>query len=174
MKGAYVSDVNEDLGASEAGIRKGDVIVSVNGIEINNSSELQEQVSRYRPGDKVRVLAFRGAKQIEFNVPLKPLGGSIQVASNTRGATEIKGSSFRLLSAEEYRRLDISNGVMVEEAGEKMTKGGIQDGFVITEIDGIEIQSIEDLEEALNKSDEYITMKGLYNKGMIASYSFSW
>ena len=173
LKGAYVSVVNESLGAYEAGIRMGDVIISVNGIPIKNSSELQEQVIRYRPGDIVKVVAYRDNKQKTFEVRLKPLGQSLKTA-NRRGYFEYKGSIFRLLTADEYEKLDVDNGIMVEQAGEKMTKGGIQEGFVITEVDGKAIDDIEELEDALRSSGDYVTIKGLYNKGMLASYSFSW
>lgn len=173
LKGAYVSDVNEDLGAAEAGIREGDIIVSINGVPVNNSSELQEQVSRFRPGDKVKVLAFRGKEEKTFMVALKSLTTSVRTADR-RATTEIKGSAFRLLTENEFRKFDVDYGVMVENAGEKMAKGGIQQGFVITEIDGKRISTIEDLEDALDESGDYVTIKGLYSKGMIASYSFSW
>lgn len=174
FKGAYVSDVNEDLGAAEAGIREGDVIVSINGVPVSSSSELQEQVSRFRPGDKIKVLAYRGKEEKQFIVSLKSLSSSVLTSDHLRATTEIKGSQFRLLSESEYRKFDVSTGVMVEKAGEKMAKGGIQQGFVITEVDGRKIQSIEDLEAALDESGDYVTIKGLYSKGMIASYSFSW
>ncbi|MEM7371671.1 MAG: Do family serine endopeptidase [Bacteroidota bacterium] len=175
LKGAYVSQVNEDLGAAEAGIIKGDVIVSVNGKEVNSSSELQEQVSRYRPGDRIRVKAFRGETEKEFVVVLKQITRNSFLASDeSPRELDYKGSVFRPLSEEEYLRLDIEKGVMVNVAGDKMAKGGIQDGFVITEVDGKEIKDLDELEEALKASGEYITIKGLYSKGMIASYSFGW
>ncbi|MCL4153798.1 UNVERIFIED_CONTAM: hypothetical protein GTU68_004957 [Idotea baltica] len=173
LKGAYISDVNENLGAATAGLREGDVIVSVNGVKVTSSSELQEQVSRYRPGDKIKVSAFRGKEQINFIVPLKPMVSTLKT-TDIKGTFEYKGSAFRLLNEEEYMKLEVDYGVMVENAGEKMAKGGIQKGFVITEIDGQKVRSIEELERIMDESGEYITIKGLYSKGMIASYSFSW
>ena len=175
LKGAYVSQVNEDLGAAEAGIRRGDVIVSVNGKEVGSSSELQEQVSRYRPGDRIRVKAFRGEMEKEFMVVLKQITRNNFLASDEpTGELNYKGSVFRPLTVDELRDLDIESGVRVDIAGEKMDKGGIQEGFVITEVDGVKIQDLDELEEALKASGEYITIKGLYSKGMIASYSFGW
>ena len=175
LKGAYVSQVNEDLGAAEAGIRKGDVIVSVNGKEVNSSSELQEQVSRYRPGDRIRVKAYRGNSEKEFMVVLKQISRNNFLASDeVPEELDYKGSVFRPLTEDELRKLDIESGVMVNVAGEKMDKGGIQEGFVITEVDGKKIRDLEELEESLKASGEYITIKGLYSKGMIASYSFGW
>ncbi len=172
LKGAFVTDVNTALGAYQAGVREGDVIVSVNDIAINSSSELQEQVSRYRPGDRVKIELYRGEKQLSYQVALKSMERITRTSLRT--SLEYRGSVFRLLTRKEYESLEIEQGVMVEKAGENMSRNGIQKGFVITEVDGRTIHTIEDLEKALLNSDEYVTIKGLYSKGMIASYSFGW
>ncbi len=170
LKGAYVTRVQKDLGAFSAGLREGDVIVSVNEIEVRNSSELQEQVSRYRPDDVVKVLAYRGDERMQFNIILQPLSQ----AEATPASLSFRSNTFRSLGSGELTRLGIRNGFLVEDVGEAFAKGGIQDGFVITHIDGQEIRSIQELETALQASGDYISIKGLYDKGMNASYSFSW
>lgn len=172
LKGAYVTDVNTSLGAFEAGIRRGDVITSVNDVSVGSSAELQEQVSRYRPGDRVAIKLYRGSKTYTYKVQLRPIQQFAQ--SSTRNSLDYQGSSFRLPTPEEELSLGIDGGIMVESAGETMVKNGIQKGFVITEIDGREVSSIEELEQALLAAGEYVTMKGLYSKGMMASYSFAW
>jgi len=58
-KGVYVSGLSENGAAMDAGIKPGDVITSINGIKVNTVSELQEQISKYRPKDKVDVLLKR-------------------------------------------------------------------------------------------------------------------
>lgn len=173
LKGAYVTDVRQELGAYDAGIRIGDVIVSVNEVEVSNSSELQEQVSRYRPGDKVNILAYRGDEKRLFSVLLKSIEGEWEKV-NRRGYLEYKNSKFRLLGFKEHEELDIENGIMVLESGKAMEDGGIETGFVITEVDGKKIYSLKDLKEAFDKSGDYVTFRGLYDKGEMASFSFSW
>lgn len=186
LKGAFVSRVNPDMGAAEAGIREGDVIISVNEVEVNSSSELQEQVSRYRPGEKIKVKAYRGDNLRNFLVTLKELDRSNlnfaeAESDNQRIAPEelespieYKGSSFRPLAGVERDKIGVPYGVIIDDVGKTLEDGGIQSGFVITEIDGKSIRSMKDLENALIASGEYVTMKGLYGRGMAASYSFSW
>lgn len=187
LKGAFVSRVNPEMGAAEAGLREGDVIISVNEVEVNSSSELQEQVSRYRPGERIKIKAYRGSGLKSFLVTLKELDRSnLNFAENEEPETqriapeeiespiEYKGSNFRPLAREEREKIDVVYGVIIEDVGKTLEDGGIQSGFVITEIDGKSIRSMKDLENALIASGEYVTMKGLYGRGMAASYSFSW
>jgi len=181
LKGALVTQVNPELGAFEAGIREQDVIVSVNGIKISNSSELQEQVSRYRPGQFVNIKVFRHSKPLEFKVLLKELRRSGIEVERTYSPQEesieefeYKENRFRRLSREEYRRMGVEEGILVVEPSEAFRKGGIQADFVITHVDGRRIRSIKDLQEALEEVEEYVTIKGQFDQGKNATYSFRW
>ncbi|MCG8701675.1 MAG: trypsin-like peptidase domain-containing protein, partial [Bacteroidales bacterium] len=62
IEGVYVLGVQDGGAAKAVGIKEGDVIISVGDVKVNSSGELQEQVSRYRPNDKVKVLVKRGEK----------------------------------------------------------------------------------------------------------------
>ncbi|MEM6631220.1 MAG: trypsin-like peptidase domain-containing protein [Bacteroidota bacterium] len=76
LKGAYIDAVRANSGAEDAGIKVGDVVVAVNQFPVSNASELQEQVSKFRPGDFVNITAFRGEETLEFKVSLKAIGES--------------------------------------------------------------------------------------------------
>ena len=54
VDGIYITNLVENGGAKEAGIKVGDVIKKINGISVQTGSELQEQLSNFKPGDKVR------------------------------------------------------------------------------------------------------------------------
>ncbi|TAE54934.1 MAG: Do family serine endopeptidase [Bacteroidetes bacterium] len=174
LKGAFVSGVRSELGAAKAGMREGDVIVSVNGTEVNSSSELQEQVNRYRPGESIKIKVWRGNEQKEFDVPLMEMPGAAIAEGGAAPSIQYKDAKFRLPSDKEREELGISQGVMVEAPNAAMSQQGIHAGFVITEINGESVSTIEELADALSKVGEYINMKGMYRKGMTAAYSFSW
>ena len=55
LRGVYVAGVVENGSAEKAGIKEGDVILSIGAKEVNSSAALQEEIGRMRPGDKVAV-----------------------------------------------------------------------------------------------------------------------
>ena len=66
LKGVEVSSVDENLPASKAGIRKGDRIVEVNKIKIDNFDQLKEAITSFAAGDKVTVVVLRNQKRLKF------------------------------------------------------------------------------------------------------------
>ena len=77
IEGVYVTHVNEGSSAYEAGLRMGDVIISVNGTRVSSVPELQERVALYRPGDRVSLEYYReGRKHRSDNVVLKSMGSA--------------------------------------------------------------------------------------------------
>lgn len=55
-----------------------------------------------------------------------------------------------------------------------MKDGGIESGLVILEVDGMDVYSIEGLERSLMNSGDFVTIKGMYEQGVLKSYSFDW
>ena len=74
VTGVMIDDVYKLSSADDAGLKKGDIIVGVNGKDTNSTPELQEQVARFRPGDKISIEFIRNGKlQKKENVKLKGL-----------------------------------------------------------------------------------------------------
>lgn len=71
LNGIYVLGVTENGAAAKSGIKTGDIIKKVGTKEVNDVPELQEQISQFRPGDKVIVIISRDNKEIEIPLVLK-------------------------------------------------------------------------------------------------------
>lgn len=110
FEGAYVGGFAERSSAKEAGIEKGDVIVAVNGVKIKSSSALQEQISKYRPGDKVELTINRNGSTKKFTVELRNAQGSTKVVKGGDSA-EVMGAAFKALNDEQKRKLGVSYGI---------------------------------------------------------------
>ena len=77
--GVYVAGVTEGGSASEAGIRKGDVIVEIDGLKINDAATLQEQIARHRPNDKVKLSVKRDGDVKQIDVTLRNKAGKTEL-----------------------------------------------------------------------------------------------
>ncbi|MBD3615626.1 MAG: trypsin-like peptidase domain-containing protein [Gracilimonas sp.] len=73
VRGVEILNVVQDGAASESGIRPGDVVLQVNGVEVNEANQLQQQVAVLRPGETVNLSILREGKIIQKNVALKLL-----------------------------------------------------------------------------------------------------
>ena len=88
-----IDRVNDGGAADEAGLESGDVIVEINGVEIRNVSNLQEQVAINRPGDKILITYIRDGKTRTLNATLKNTLGTTEVIASSNSFT-IDGAVF--------------------------------------------------------------------------------
>ena len=74
VEGIYVTNVNQGSSAYEAGLRAGDVIISINGTKVSSVPELQEQIALFRPSDRVSLDFYRNGRKFRSeNIVLKSL-----------------------------------------------------------------------------------------------------
>jgi serine protease Do len=171
LKGVYVNGLTEGGAAEEAGIREGDVIIKVNGIEVASTPELQEQVSRHRPGDKINVVLMRGGSQKDVTVTLRNKNGNTGIVKNE--ALNMLGAELEPVSADLLSKLGIEQGVQVRKlAAGKLRSAGIREGFIIQSIDKKLVSTTEDIESALNNKKGGVLMEGIYPNGVRAYYGF--
>ena len=114
LGGAYVSSVVEGGSASEAGIRKGDVILDIDGVKINDNATLSEQIGRRRPNDKVKLSVKRDGKVKQIDVTLRNKAGKTElITKEDVDMVEVLGGKFADAGAKLCRELDIKGGVQV-------------------------------------------------------------
>ncbi|UPT67234.1 MAG: Do family serine endopeptidase [Sphingobacteriales bacterium JAD_PAG50586_3] len=171
IDGVYISDVAEDGSAKDAGLQIGDVILKINGVAVNSTPALQEQVARNRPGDKITVTYRRGGTVKDVSVTLKNKNGGTTYVKTEKGSA--LGADFEVLSKEEKAKLKITNGVKVTKiAGGRLRSYGIKEGFVITEVNSKPINSIQELQDAFDNAKGRVMIRGIYPDGTKAYYSF--
>ena len=115
-EGFYVADFAEISAALAAGLEKGDVITAIDGHRIISFAQLQEQISRFRPGDTVSVTVNRKGSEKTFKVTLrnKEGGSKLLQKSASSDADSRLGASLKELSAGELRNYGLSYGLVVE------------------------------------------------------------
>ena len=171
-KGVYVAGLTVDGAAKTAGIEEGDIITKIGDVEVNSSPQLQEQIGRFRPGDKVNVSVLRNEKERLFTVVLKNKEGNTAMVKSD-AALNLMGATFENTPSDTKSKLGIDGGVKVSKlmAG-KLRNAGIREGFIITNIDKKPIRSTSDLEEALKTKQGGVLIEGVYPNGMRAYYGF--
>jgi len=171
IAGVLVTGLRQNGAAKDAGILDNDVITAVNGVSVNSPAELQEQVSRYRPNDKISVTLNRNNKILQLDVVLRNLDGGIGIVEKQEAVSAF-GANFEVLSSSEKRNLGIKNGVRVVDINSgKFRSEGIREGFIITQINNRSVDSPDDVKSIVDASDEGIYIEGIYPDGSIAYYA---
>jgi Do/DeqQ family serine protease len=174
LTGIYIISVNEGSAAEDAGIEAGDVITEVNGVEVKNTAELQEQIARKRPGDKVDVKFFRDGNESRVTTVLKNTLGNTKIIE-TRNSIIIEGATFEDISVEEKEGLEIAGGAKISDLGDgKWKDAGIRKGFIITNIDKKNISNVQDLRNGLLNRKGGTLIEGVYPDGEEAFYGIGW
>lgn len=168
--GIYVASVVEGGAASEAGIRKGDIITHINGVKIVDGSTLQEQIGRHRPNDRVKISAKREGAVKHFEATLRNVSGKTELLTRESvDVVEVLGAKFVDASEELCRKLEIRGGVQVASLKESgfLARARVKRGFVITHINDQAVYTVADLRKI---TDKVRSVDGIYPDGRAASY----
>lgn len=175
VKGVYIAGIVEDGGADEAGIEEGDVILSINGNETNSLSALMGTIAQHSPGEKVNIEVNRGNKTYSYDVLLKNQNNTTAlVKSEESFFNDMLGASLQKVKKNELENIGIASGLKIVNIEDGiLRRGGISEGFVITEINGFSVNSQNSLNRAIQSGkSKYVRLKGVYPNGTRVSYEF--
>ena len=173
--GVYVDGVNKGSSAEDAGLKSKDVVTKINGLIVNSSPELQEQVAQYRPGDKITVEYIRDGKSYTTTVTLKNKYNTVASIDHANDILGILGVKVENLTDNEKRSLGVQGGVKITELkdGKLSEFTDIRKGFVITQIDDQSVNNVQDFTNILKDKSGKVLVEGLYpNKPMSYLYAF--
>jgi len=173
--GIYVDAVTANGAAESAGIKEGDVITKVGEQSVNDVADLEEQIARLRPGDKVTITLNRDNKEMEIPVLLRNIDGNTSkiAAAETPSSLTALGASFSAANKDELGKFGLNNGVKVVQLQQgKLRDIGIQEGFIITKVDHQPVSSASDIERILKNKTGGILVEGIYPNGTRAYYAF--
>lgn len=172
-EGVWVGEVLEN-GSAFGKLEVDDVIIGINGKRVKNFANLQEELAKHRPGDKVTVKVLRDKKEKNIELTLKNEQGTTKVVKDT--GMEILGAAFRELPQDIRRQLNLASGVEVTGVTDgKMKDAGIRKGFIILKANGQSIKTVEQLEEvvksATRSADQVLFVSGIFPSGKRANYA---
>lgn len=160
--GVYVNGFSERSAAAEAGVKAGDIIIAINNVKIKNLAQLHEQLTSYKPGDRVHVTIDRKGKELVIPVTLKNALNEVKIVHG-QGSMEVEGAVFEPLDDATKRKLGIKHGVQIKflKSG-KWQQVGIKKGFILLAIDKEPIETLDQLATILNTKKGGILLEGIY------------
>ncbi|MCA0133048.1 trypsin-like peptidase domain-containing protein [Winogradskyella alexanderae] len=168
-EGFYVSEVQEDTGAEKAGIQSGDIIRKIDNVEINKFSDLTGYLKTKSPNDVVNVTLIREGNTEVLPVKLlKPSITLLQTIGYVKNA-----------SKEDLKKYDINYGVKISEFYEEnyknyWNKNGVEEGSIVTKINGKKLFSVDDVQTAMKTRDynEPLQIEVINKSGEKTVYNF--
>lgn len=168
--GLLVREVLDRSTAMELGLKENDVITGINNVEVHNWSQLVEQLNKFRPGDNITVTFYRDNKKEVKSGTLRNSQGNTAITK--KGDFSDLGCAFMKVGDETKKKLGISSGIQVQGVKNGPFKdAGVKDGFVIVEINGRSVSSVDEVEGIYNaimksdESDKVMFLTGLYPNG---------
>ena len=165
MKGALISDVSKDGPAEEAGLERGDVIISFDGVDIHDSGFLRNKVAETAVGKEVSVTVLRKGKKKEFSVTIGSLESATKILA--KSIRNRLGADIRPLTTNEVRKyhLNQNHGVVINWLDPRgpLGESGFEVGDIILEINSKEIEGITDFFDIIGtlQPDQQIVLLAL-------------
>jgi serine protease Do len=175
LNGVYVQGLTAGSAAAQAGLKKDDIITQINGVAVNTSSQLQEQVARFRPGDKIKVSYLRNGTAGLAEAVLRNATGTTGIVREDAMAAAIKyeGATIAAVPARDLAKLGLEGGAKISGIkGSNFRETGMADGFIITRIDKNQVTKPADVKNYLDQARENsgALVEGVYPDGRKAYY----
>jgi len=154
-QGALVAAVEPKSPADKAGIKTGDIIMGVDGRDIENSIELPRVIGELRPGTQVKLKIWRQGETKELAASLGEIPAE-KVAKADTGGSKTKpsklGVAVRPLTEEERGQIASDGGLLVERADGPAARAGVQAGDVILAFNNQPVKSVDQLRRLVDRS----------------------
>jgi S1-C subfamily serine protease len=157
--GAIVSSITEDGAADRAGLEPGDVILRVDGHQIDDSNDLRNRISSRAPGTEVTLDVVRDGRERRLRATLAELEAEAETAGSRPAGHGELGMTLERLTPELARRLRLSGdreGVVVSGVDPASAAGraGLTQSDVIRDVDGTAVRTPADVREALSAAGD--------------------
>jgi serine protease Do len=161
-RGALVSAAEKDSPAAKADVKAGDVILAVNGHEIDRVGDLRSEVSKTKPGSTAELRVWRDGKERTVKVQVDELEEQepVRAAARQSGGDETArlGIAVRPLTLEEKRQVETEGNLVVQEVSGPAAVAGVQPGDIILGVNGKSVTSVQQLRGAVKGQQSTVAL----------------
>lgn len=157
-KGVLISNVQAGSPAEKSGLKDGDIVLSIDGLRVDDSSALRNKVALVEPNSKMKMVIVRDGKEQTLSVKVgeRPSDPRASVAGSNEGVKNEFGLSFQELTPELTTQLGykVEKGVIIKDVtpGSAASKAGLKPGMLIEQVNKMSVVTLADIEEALKHS----------------------
>lgn len=164
--GVVLGFTQADGGAEKAGLQKGDVIVKIDSDPVDSRSEFEELLSYRSPGESVTVTYKRNNKIRTTQITLTNREGNTDLLRREIYSSRTLGADFEKVSKVERDMLKLEHGVRIVKVRNGFIRQmGLEEGFIVVNINKIPIRTPEELSEILEKIRGRVYVEGVNKRG---------
>ncbi len=173
-QGVIITDIFRGSAAEKALLEKGDVVVKVNGLEVDSKAFLEEYIAKQYPGDKLNLELNRDNKKISRELILTNREGTTDILIRKTFVSNELGVTLEAISKVERNALGVHGGVKVIDFESRgfFAQLEIPKGFIITSINGSAMDSPEELSEVLENIRGRVIIVGVNKNGRQVYYPY--
>lgn len=180
VKGVIVSNVKPGGAADKAGVKRGDIITAINGEKVEDGNVLRNKVAGTAPGTEIKLSVYRDgqpqeltAKLDEFEIQGETSGkGDGQSPEQRERSSGKLGLDLQPLTAADAKKLQLPDGtgglvVTDVDPNGPAAEEGVTRGDVILEVNRVPVESLQDMQAALEKSGDRPILLALARRGQV-------
>jgi len=168
--GAIITSVVKESPADKAGLKRGDLVVAVDGKSIKDSNELKNFIGSLAPNKLAKLTIIRDGKEQVVGIKLAELENSLANNTVESGEYTYKGNSFANIDdmlRQKFQMPPSMKGVVVTALTPSKNQGSLQVGDIVLQVESKAIKNIDDLKNALSRYEKlpkkrfYINRRGV-------------
>ena len=172
-EGVYILEVVKGGAAEKAGVKKGDVLLAIDGAAVKDGAAVQVKVNSFHPGDKATLKIVRDGKEKEIEVTFSDTSRENGTVVGD-GEIAFFGSTLKEADKETLEKYGLKKGVLITSLGSgKMLEAGASEGMIITYVNDQPVGTPQDVLNIAKSAKRAVYIEGVTANGRKAFFGFS-